>query len=381
MAIVLEARGWQRLTDWVLVMPCLGAMLSPLCVGALADQRVNAERVAASVLILGAFSMAGACWFLGAGDSPLGFILFLILKSLVGPPAWSLVMSITLTHLPNPEREFGAVRVWGTIGWMMACWMISLLSLDLSPMSWMLGAVLSLAAGLFCLTLPSTPPQGEGSQSLSEMFGLKAFGILKNRATGVYFLTAFLFSIPLAAYYPYSAKYLKFLGVQNVATFLSVGQLSELAAMLLMGFFFRRFGVKWTLLFALGSGVLRYLCYAFTTWQGSPEGGVLLWMVAGVLMHGACWTFFFEGGRLIVDREVATSMRNQAQALLTVMIGGVATILGVCTCGALYRWCVESDGPGWGGFWSILFGLTIVATVVFCVGFKGGGKEALERPC
>ena len=373
-SIVLEVRGWEHLTDWAFVIPSLGAIVSPLFLGAIADQRVNAERVLAGVLVANSFATAAAFWFLGKGDSQFWFLAFLCVKALVGAPSWSLLMSITLTHLTHPEREFGVVRVWGTVGWMVAGWGVSFFALDRSPYTGLVAAVIGLFAAGFCLSLPPTPPNGFVSRSLSESLGLKAFGILRNRDTAVYFVTAFLFSLPLAAYYPYSSKYLVVMGVENVARMLSVGQLSEIIAMLLMGWTFRKFRVKWVFLIALGAGLLRYLFYILPICNGVPDGEQLVWMFAGIFMHGFCWTLFFESGRLFVDRRVANSMRSQAQAMLTVWSSGVATVLGVFLSGTLYRWCVLSNGPGWMGFWSILSALCLFAAVVFAIGYQGRSR-------
>ncbi|MGJ8723380.1 MAG: MFS transporter [Roseibacillus sp.] len=371
LSIVLEAKGWQHLTDWVFVIPSLGAIISPLFLGALADQRINAERVLAGVMLINAICTASAFWFLGSGNSEGWFLVFLVAKSLLGAPAWSLLMAITLTHLAEPERQFGKVRVWGTVGWMMAGWGISWFALDQSPLTGLVASVLGLIAAGCCLTLPATPPTGVASKSLVDILGLKAFRILKDRDTGVYFLTAFLFSIPVAAYYPYSAKFLKVLGVENVATMLSIGQTSEIIAMLLMGWTFRRLRLKWIFLIALGTGVLRYLFYLVPASSGEVSPMQVTWVVLGIFMHGFCWTLFFESGRLFVDRRVETAMRSQAQALLTVWTGGVATIIGVFFSGWLYRWCVEGGGPGWLGFWAILSVLCGVALVVFAIGYRG----------
>lgn len=375
LSIVLEARGWAHLTDWVFVIPSLGAMISPLFLGALADQRVNAERVLASVMLANSICTALAFWFLGAGDSQGWFLFFLVMKSLLGAPAWSLLVSITLAHLSEPERQFGGVRVWGTVGWMMAGWMISWFALDHSPLTGLVASLLGLTAAACSLTLPATPPTGVVEKSLAGRLGIGAFKILKDRDTAVYFLTAFLFSVPVAAYYPYSAKFLKSLGVENVATMLSIGQTSEIAAMLMMGWILRRLRLKWIFLIALGSGLLRYLFYLVPTGGDELTTSMLVWVGAGIFMHGICWTLFFECGRLFVDRRVAASVRSQAQALLTVWTGGVATIVGVFLSGWLYRWCIGGPGPGWSGFWLIQSGLCLTSLTVFAVGYKG-----LSRP-
>lgn len=373
LSIVLEARGWQHLTDWVFVIPSLGAVVSPLLLGALADQRINAERVLASVMLANAICTAAAFWFLSGGNSQGWFLFFLATKALLGAPAWSLLMSITLTHLAEPERQFGGIRVWGTIGWMVAGWTISWFALDQSPMTGIVASVIGLVAAACSLSLPATPPKGIGGKSLADSLGLKAFAILKDRDTGVYFLTAFLFSIPLAAYYVYTSKFLKFLEVDNIAMMLSIGQTSEIVAMLLMGWTFRRMRVKWIFILALSTGLLRYAFYFGGSASEAliPNWGQVIWVVVGIFMHGFCWTLFFESGRLFVDRRVPSELRSQAQALMTVSTGGVATIVGVFFSGWLYRWCVEGAGPGWLGFWAILTALCGVAVMVFAIGYKG----------
>lgn len=371
LSIVLEAKGWAHLTDWAFVIPSLGAIVSPLFLGALADQRINAERVLAGVMAMNATCTALAFWFLGRGDSEAWFLFFLVAKALLGAPSWSLLMSITLTHLSSPERQFGRVRVWGTVGWMAAGWSISWLSLDQSPLTGLVASSLGWMAAGCCFLLPATPPSGLPSRDLLDSLGLRAFRVLRDRDTGVYFLTAFLFSIPLAAYYPYSAKFLKSLGVDNVATLLSFGQVTEIVAMLLMGLIFRKLRLKWIFVIALSAGFLRYLFYLLPAYSG----GHLHWMIAGMLMHGICWTLFFEAGRLFVDKRVDTAMRSQAQALLTVWTTGVASIIGIFFAGGLFRWCMAEGGMGWNGFWSVLSGLCFLSLLVFAIGYRGSGAR------
>jgi MFS family permease len=376
MSNVLDQRGWEHLTDWVFVIPPLGAIFTPLFLGALADQRFNAERVLAAVVLANALSTAGAFGFLALGDSVVaqtGFLSLLVCKALLGAPSWSLLMAVTLTHLQNPERHFGGIRVWGTLGWMVAGGLVSLLALDESPGTGMLAGVAGVCAALASLSLPATPPSGIKPQSLTAALGLKAFSIFRDRDTAVYFLTAFCFAIPLAAYYPYTSKFAKDLGIEHVAAFLVLGQGTEIIAMLLMGWAFRRLRLRWLFLLALTAGSVRYVCYFFgAKLNGADMGLEAIWLVAaGVLMHGICWTFFFESGRIFVDRRVARNLRSQAQSLLTVFTGGLATVIGVFFSGFLYRWCVEGPGPGWPGFWLILTSLCMVGLIVFALGYQG----------
>lgn len=373
---VLAEQGWEHLTDWVFIIPSLGAIISPLFLGALADQRFDAGRILAAVLAANAVTTALAFWFLKLGDSlyaQAAFLFCLSLKALLGAPSWTLLMAVTLTHLKDSERQFGGIRVWGTLGWMAAGWTVSLLALDESPMTGIMAAIAGLLAAGFSLTLPSTPPTGLKAKTMSEALGLKAFSIFKDRDTAVYFLTAFFVTIPLAAYYPYTAKFAKSLGIEQVAAFLSIGQTSEILAMLLMGWTFRRMRVKVIFLIALAAGTLRYGSYFFAA-QASGESLSITPVVLtgfGILMHGICWTLFFECGRIFVDRRVEKQFRAQAQSLLTVFTTGLASIVGILVSGILYRWCVEGSGPGWEGFWLILTGCCLIGGTVFAIGYRG----------
>lgn len=384
MSNVLVVRGWEHLTDWVFIIPSLGAIISPLFLGALADQRFNGEKLLAAVLAANAITTALAFMILKTSDTVLAqsaFLFCLGLKALLGAPSWSLLMAVTLTHLSNSEKQFGGVRVWGTLGWMAAGWMVSLLALDESPIIGVMAAAAGLLAAGCSLTLPATPPTGLKAKTMREALGLQAFSVFKNRDTAVYFLTAFFFAIPLAAYYPYTSKFAKALGVEQVAAFLSIGQSSEIVAMLLMGWTFRRMRVRTIFLIALAAGTLRYLCY-FLAAQGTggeaTSVGPVVFAGFGILMHGICWTLFFESGRIFVDRRVEKNVRAQAQSLLTVCTTGLGSIVGIMVSGVLYRWCVQGGGPGWQGFWLMLTVCCLVGSAIFAFGYRGQPSSSSE---
>ncbi len=369
MSLVLEERGWGHLTDWVFVLPSVGAMCSPLFMAALADQRFRAEKLMALVLLANGLMTGAAFWCLHQGFA-VAFLVFLVLKALLGAPAWPLLMSVTLSNLKEPEREFGGVRVWGTVGWMMAGWSISALALDRSFSSGFFAMGLSFAAAVLCLFLPSTPPSGKVRKRLRDVLGFSAFKVLKNREVAVYFATAAIFAIPVAAYYPYTSKFLGDLGVQRVALVMSLGQTTEIVGMLLLGWIFRNFRVKWTFLVALGSGFLRYLFYGFNGCGAESLEGTVTWVVMGILLHGVCWTFFFESGKLVIDRRVPRELRAQTQALMSVLTGGLAMIVGVLFSGWLYRFTVVAEQGGWERFWAIQSGICLIAIALFAIGYR-----------
>ena len=298
------------------------------------------------------------------------------LNALITAPAWSLLVSVTLSSTDNPTRDFGGFRVWGALGWIAAGLLVSNLGLDQSAKTGQLAAGIRIFAGLACLMLPHTPPKGVKAAGWRSALGLDSFRILKDRNMAVYFLTCFLFSMPLAAFYMFTPRHLEDMGLGQVAAGMTLGQASEVIALVGMGFVMARWGIRSILLFAIGCGVVRYALFAI----GGSIGSVTL-MLGAVTLHGLCWTFYFEAGRVFVDRSVEPGMRAQTQALLTLMSGGLSTVLGTIIAGKLHTWMVLSeDGPGWSAYWWVLSGMCALSGVIFAVGYRRIGTPGSTDP-
>jgi nucleoside transporter len=276
-------------------------------------------------------------------------------------------MSVALSNLDDPERQFGPFRVWGTLGWIAAGWSVSLLHLDQSAMTGMIASGIRVFAGLACFFLPHTPPKGGRAMNWRAALGLDALEVLKQRDLAVYFLTAFLFSIPLAAFYMHTPRHLEDLGMTSVAAGMSWGQVSEVVALMALGYVMVRWRLKTMLLFAIACGIARYALNAV----GAATESVTPILV-GVVLHGLCWTFFFESGRVFVDRRVEPSQRSRTQALLSLVSGGIGGVLGTKVVGWLFRTVAEGKGAeGWTVYWWILTGLCAAAGLVFFIGYRG----------
>ena len=365
---VLHAKGWgPGIIEWAFVLPPLAGMLSPLAFAAKADRSYPAEKVLFVVLAGGAIFLFLAFWFLEHSESPVLFLTFLGINALVSAPAWSLLTSVALSNLEDTARQFGSYRVWGTVGWVAAGWSVSWLGIDQSASTGMMASGVRIFAGFACLCLPHTPPRGGASAGWMSSLGFDSLKVLKDRDQAVYFLTAFLFSIPLAAFYMHTPRHLADLGVERVAAAMTWGQVSEVASLMLLGYVLMRWRLKFLLLFAIGCGVLRYGLYA---WGGSID--YVLLILIGVGMHGFAWTFFFESGRVFVDRRVEPGMRAQTQALLTLVSGGLGAGIGTTLVGGLYRWLVVGHGAaGWTTYWWVLSGMCALTGLVFAIGYKG----------
>jgi Nucleoside H+ symporter len=274
-------------------------------------------------------------------------LTFLQLQALCSSPTWGLATTIVLTSLANPPREFGPIRVWATIGWMLSGWIISyLLHADASPRGALVAGFVWWLVAALTLALPRVPPPTEKiGRSWRELLGLEALGLLHHREHGVLFITAALVSIPLAAFYPFAAMHLRDLGEPRVAAVMSLGQVSEIVAMYALSPLLARLGLKWLLLTGISFGVLRYALFAMNT---------LTAMLVGIALHGLCFTLIYIPAQIYVERRIARRLHARAQALLTLMVAGVGTLAGSLFCGWWREACFGVNGTDWPVFWLAL---------------------------
>lgn len=369
---ILRAQG---LGEWVAIafaIPPLCSLISPLIGGALADQRVTANRLFAWSSLIGAITLGLAFWCLDQQMHPYWFLSLLAAYSIVSGPAWGLLATIALTHLPHGERQFPLVRLGATLGWIGAGLTTSwILKADASPISGYAATVSKVLAGLAAFFLPHTPPLGRAT-SWKSLLGLDAFQLLKQRDHAVFFLVTALFSIPLNAFYMYAPELLGALGDKRPTATMTIAQISEIIAMLLVGFVMARYRIKVVLLWALGLSALRYGLSA-----QAGASGIIAWHIAGIAMHGLCYTFYFITAQVFLDRRVDPAMKGQAQGLLTLVSGGLGPLAGALICGWLRNLLVKPDGSGWMEFWAILAGMIALCFAIFAIFYQG--QKASQR--
>jgi nucleoside transporter len=365
---ILRAEG---LSGWVaiaFIVPPVCSLVSPLIGGALADQRMAANRLFVVSSLLGAVAIFAAFAVLDMGWNPWWFIGLLGLYSILSGPSWGLLATISLTHLSQGERQFPLVRLGATLGWMAAGLMTShLLNADTSPVVGYASAGTRLLGGLLALMLPHTPPLGVGNTWKSRL-GLDAFSLMKERDHCVFFVVTTLFSIPLVAFYMYSPELLKALGDPHATATMTIAQISEVAAMLLVGSVMVRFRLKVLLLWALGFSVLRFGMSAY-----AGASGLIHWHIGGIALHGVCYTFYFITAQVFLDRRVDPGLKGQAQGLLSLVSNGIGPLVGVVICGWLRDHYVTADGQGWMEFWTILASMIAFCFVIFAIFYRGLG--------
>lgn len=371
---VLTAQGLG--SEWVerafLCAP-LAALISPVAVGALADNRFPAQKVYGVISLLSGVLTALAFAMLDGGFGPWWFLGFFFAGAISGGPMWSMLASLSMAHLRDVPREFPVVRLGGTLGWIAAGWILSwVLAADDSVLCGYMAAGVKLAGGLLAFGLPDTPVPG-GSRSWRSMLGVDAFRLLREPDHRAFFVSAALLSVPLAAFFMHTPAHLEDLGARRVAATMSIGQLSEILAMLGMAAILGRFRVKVVLLWALAISVLRYALYAVAGWSES-----LAWMVAGISFHGLAYTLFFITGQLFLQRRVEPGMRSQAQGMLSLFSNGIGSLVGVVAVRHFNDWSLSS-GAGWGFYWVVLAAATLAITVGFGVSYRGLAAAPLGR--
>lgn len=299
----------------------LGAIIAPLFLGIIADRFFPSQVVFAVLFLLGGVFLFLAAQAGAAGNGGL-LVSYCVAHMLCYMPTLGLGNTITFANL---ERlQFPKVRVWGTIGWIVAGLVVGFLGWTSSLEIFKLAAASSILLGIFSFFLPHTPPPAKGEPiNLRALLMLDAWKLLAKPGFLVFIICSGLICIPLAYYYAYTSNFLANAGFEQAASTMTIGQMSEIVFMLLLPFFFRRLGVKWMILIGMGAWVLRYALFAF----GAPDQ--VAWMIfAGIALHGICYDFFFVTGFMYADKIAPRAVSGQVQGLLVFVTQGLGMFIG-----------------------------------------------------
>jgi nucleoside transporter len=300
------------------------------------------------------------------------FVWVLLGYMILYMPTVGLANTIALKSFGARVDNFPFVRAFGTIGWIAAGLIIGWAGLSASPEIFRVAAVVSIALGLYCITLPNVAPdtpRGEGV--LRQVLCLEAFGLMRQRSFLIFITCATLISVPLAMYYAYASAYLGTVGIENVGGTMSIGQMSELAFMFAMPWLYRRFGVKPLLLVGMSAWALRYALFAI------GDGGSGLWAVyLGVALHGVCYDFFFVAGAIYTQTiAVPKGVNAQAQGMLTLFTYGVGMLLGTRIGGLLYDQLPATPNVAdWHQMWWYPAAAAAVIAILFQLTFRDDRK-------
>ncbi|MCU7554644.1 nucleoside permease [Alteromonas sp. ASW11-19] len=349
-----------------------GAIIAPFIIGLIADRYFNAERILGVLHLVGAVCM----YMLYQAQDFTQFYPFVLAYMIAYMPTLALVNSVSFGQMQDPAKEFGKIRVWGTVGWIVAGLVISyVFSWDASDAiaqgmlknTFLLGAGASLVLGLFSFTLPATPPKNNHTQSgLKAVLGIDALALLKDRNFAVFFASSVMICIPLAFYYQNANPFLTEIGVENATGKMTLGQVSEVVFMLALPVFLNRFGIKLTLLIGMAAWVLRYVLFAY----GNADEGIAL-LIVGIALHGICYDFFFVSGQIYTDAKAGKAVKSAAQGLITLATYGVGMLIGFWVAGKITDTYTLDAGHSWADIWLYPAGFAAVVLVLFVLLFKG----------
>ncbi|HET9430300.1 MAG TPA: nucleoside permease [Chitinophagaceae bacterium] len=348
----------------------LGAIIAPFIIGLIADRFFSAQK------ILGVLHLAGAglMYYISTRTDFTSFYPILLAYMVLYMPTLALVNSVSFKQMSSPEKEFSFIRVWGTIGWIVAGLIIGWLAWEQKGAlvnTFRLTAAVSAVLGIFSFTLPNTPPPKAGTKTtFREIIGLDAIGLLKDRNFLVFFLSSLLICIPLAFYYQETNKFLNELRVSGAAAKMSLGQVSETIFMFLMPWFFVRLGVKKMLLLGMVAWIIRYLAFGF----GDADTGIWL-LYVGIILHGICYDFFFVTGQIYTDERAGERIRSSAQGMITLATYGVGMLIGFWVAGQVSENFKTVDGHQWKNIWLIPAGIAGVVLLLFLAFFKNPKKS------
>ena len=273
----------------------IATMISPFFIGLVADRFFAAQRIM-GVLHLGGGLLLYLATTVGNNSA---FYWIVLIYSLLYMPTIALSNSIAFHQMTDPGKQFPWIRVFGTLGWILAGLMIGFLSIEKSSSTFYMAASASIALGFISFILPNTPPKGkDANATASSSLGTEAFVLFKDKPYLIFFIAAILVCIPLSFYYGFANVFLNELGMENAASKMILGQVSEGVFILAIPFLFNSIGVKKMLLLGMAAWLLRYVCFAF----GNIDTN--LWMLyAGIILHGICYDFFFVTGYMYTEKK------------------------------------------------------------------------------
>jgi nucleoside transporter len=366
----------------------LGAIISTMFAGYLADRFFTSERMMAVLHLAG----AGLLYWMAQIQDPSQYGLLFAVSlayALLYNPTLALANSIAFTHVPNATRDFPGIRVFGTIGWIVAGFLIDALfkrvttapdgtsvvtpaSASNGPL--LLAAGLSAALGVYSLLLPHTPPTGKAGDTVPFV---KALGLFRDPSFAVFFGVSFAITIVLAFYYTSTSAFLEQkAGVTDTGSTMAIGQIAELILLPLLPIFLFQLGMKWVLALGMFAWGLRYFLFS----QGGPEGFPFALVIMGVALHGICFDFFFAAGFIHVDNEAPKDIRASGQALFGFLTYGVGMWLGNLLAGWLKGRLTVDGVVDWQTFWLVPSVGVLIALAAFVLFFRMRTSAPVPAP-
>jgi nucleoside transporter len=358
-----------------------GAIIAPFIIGLIADRYFNAERILGVLHLIGAFLM----YQMYQSNEVGSFYTYVLSYMVLYMPTLALVNSVAFNQMKDPEKEFANIRVWGTIGWILAGLAISFvfhwdtaenIAQGMLKNTFLLAGIAALVLGLLSFTLPATPPKVSDEKiTIGDIIGLDALKLLKDKNFAVFFLSSILICIPLAFYYQNAHPFLTEAGIENPTGKMAIGQISEALFLLLIPVFFTKYGFKKTILVGMLAWAIRYALFAY------GNGADLSFMlILGIALHGICYDFFFVSGQIYTNSKAGEKYKSAAQGLITLATYGVGMLIGFAVAGWITDNYKTATGTiNWEMVWIIPAGIALAVFVLFALTFNDRSKTEVSH--
>ena len=374
-----QTKQWSG-TEFGAVFSTMGiaSLFMPAIAGIIADRWVNAEK------LYGVFHIIGGIILLIVPmiDNPRTLFWVMLLNMMFYMPTIALAITVAYTSMKGKGldiiKDYPPVRVWGTIGFIVALWVVSLSGLETSSFQFYVAAAASFTLGIYAFTLPKCPPLASGhKKSFVEEMGLNAFKLFKNPKMALFFIFAMLLGASLQLTNAYGDTFLHdfanipaykdLVAVKYPAIIMSISQISETLFILTIPFFLRRFGIKKVMLMSMVAWILRFGLFGY----GNPGAG--LWMIVlSCIIYGMAFDFFNISGSLFVETQSSPDIRASAQGLFMMMTNGFGAFLGSRLSGIIIDryFVLESGAFDWKGIWMTFAAYSLVVAVLFAIFFR-----------
>jgi MFS family permease len=367
---ILDAHGMHAIKPYAFAANALAAFISPLMFGAMADRHVPPAKVLRWLAFATAITMSVIATAMKNGWNEWLVLALIQIFSLSYAPMFSISTALVLARLEDAKKEYGPIRSLATIGWMCGALLISALNLDRSAFTGYLGATFWLMVAVFTYFLPTlVVPKSAEHLTWRERLGLDALTLLKNRDTRVVFITTTLFNIPLCAFYPYAPTHLHELGFVRTSAWMSLAQVTEIIAMFSLAWLLVNWRLKWIFACGLGIGVARF---AFSAMNTNTS------LLIGVALHGASFVLVFITAQIYLDQRIDSAWRSRAQALFTLMNGGIGNLVGYLGSGWWFSACTPAAGTRWPMFWGGLTAVVGAVMIYFLLAYRGDDKAGAQ---
>ena len=331
------------------------AIISPFFVGAIADRYFSAQKAMGVLHLIGGLLLL----YVTQVSSSFIFLLIVLFYSLMYMPTVALSNNIVFANVSDTGKVFPIIRFFGTFGWIIAGLVIGSniifgqkfgLGLEANnttlPYTFYIASGASILLGVFSFTLPDVPPKGKTDSS---SFGLEALVLLKDKSYLIFFISAVLICIPLSFYYSFANVFLNDIGMEGAAGKMILGQVSEAIFILSIPLLYYRLGVKNILIIGIAAWALRFFFFS----NGDMSDDYYWMLMAGIVLHGICYDFFFVTGYMYTENKAGEKIKNAAQGLFTVATYGIGMTIGSWFSGIITDSYTVDGIKNWAEIWMI----------------------------